>query len=77
MGILYYTRCYCSVLYFTLNPWYECYPVVEEEGPVLPSTEEELSDLEDDDDEPVSAAELLARREGYGGYEYEEEEEYF
>ena len=60
---------------FMLNPWYKFYPVVEE-GPLLPNVEEELSDLEDDDDEPVSAAELLARRKGYGGSEYMEEEEY-
>ena len=31
------------------------------EAPVVPYEEEELSYLEDDDTEPVSAAELLAR----------------
>lgn len=36
--------------------------------------QDDLSDLEDDEDEPMmSAAELLAQRGGYGGEDYEEE----
>ena len=47
-----------------------------EEAPIVPYEEEELSYLEDDDAEPVSAAELLARWEGFGGEEHVEEEKY-
>ena len=49
---------------------------IKDEAPVVPYEEEELSYLEDDDTEPVSAAELLARWEGFSGEEYVEEEKY-
>ena len=45
-----------------------------EKGPVVPYKEEELSDLEDDDVEPVSDAEYLAR---WKEEEYVKEEKYF
>ena len=43
------------------------------EGPVVPYKDEELSDLEDEGDESVSAAEFLAR---WKEQEYVKEEEY-
>ena len=50
-------------------------PVIEE-APVVPYEEEELPYLEDDDAEPVSAAQLVARGEGFGREEHVEEEKY-
>ena len=47
-----------------------------EEAPIVPYEEEELPYLEDDDAKPVSAVELLARWEGFGGEEHVEEEKY-
>ena len=47
-----------------------------EEAPVVPYEEEELSYLEDDDTEPESAAQLVARGEGFVREEHVEEEKY-